>query len=50
MISPLAPELAMYSQCTLSVHHPLPPVMTEGVGVGVRMRRLDGVELREEVL
>jgi len=26
MISSLAPELAMYLQCTLSVHHPLPPV------------------------
>jgi len=26
MISSLAPELAMYLQCTLSVHHPSPPV------------------------
>ena len=25
-IGSLAPELAMYLQCTLSVHHPSPPV------------------------
>jgi len=30
MISSLAPELAMYLQCTVSVHHPLPPVLAVG--------------------
>jgi len=34
MISSLAPELAMYLQCTLSVHHPLPPVSVEKIEVG----------------
>ena len=42
MISSLAPELTIYLQCTVSVHHPLPPVYASKVCPEYKTKPLPG--------